>query len=77
MKRKPNTELNADIVITRNIINWSVWWKDHVIAHVNHEEGLDLIVYSAAHKGMSVFDAECNIWLAGTLDQLDPMQEVS
>ena len=68
-RKVQNTRYKADIVITAAIGGYVVWASDNVIANVT-TPGLDLIVDGAVASKLSVYNAETEQWLAGTLDQL-------
>jgi len=72
---RPNAAYGSDIVIIKEAVGWSVWSQNDIIANVTRE-GLDLLVYGAVSKGLSVYNEDTEQWLAGTLAQLDPTQEV-
>lgn len=67
----PNTEHNADIVISLLTPGtYVVWWKDDVIASAD-EVGLHLIVRGALANDLTIYDAVKGQWLSGTVAQLD------
>lgn len=66
----PNTEHNADIVITGDTGRYVVWWKDDVIANAD-DVGLHLIVRGALERDLTIYDAAKGQWLSGTVAQLD------
>tara|TARA_R110000868_G_scaffold19939_6_gene85039 strand:- start:2130 stop:2351 length:222 start_codon:yes stop_codon:yes gene_type:complete len=64
-----NTIHKADIVITGDVGRYVIWASNNVIANVNLA-GLNLIVAGASASQLSVYNAETEQFLTGTLDQL-------
>jgi len=71
----PNTDHNADIVITKNIGGYVIWKSDDVIANTN-EEGKNLVISGAASNRLSVWNDYTGQFECGSLDQLVNHSEV-
>lgn len=76
MTFKPNTELNADVVIDPTPAGYNIWVRDTVIANMTNE-GYDFIMARMNMQQSSIYNLGTGQWIAGTLDQLDPIQQVS
>lgn len=65
-------DYNADVVIipaATPVGAYEAWWGREKLA-TGTAKGMRLIAAAAANREASVYDAESNCFLAGTLDQL-------
>lgn len=72
---KPNTKFEADVVITPELTGaYAVWVNDKRIA-TGTAHAARLVAAGASASKLSVYDAEADHFLSGTLAQLAPNGE--
>ena len=67
---RPNTDHNADIVITKSLVGYTIWAGNEPTAKVD-SLGMRLILTGAQAMGMTVYSEITHQFIAGTIDQLD------
>jgi hypothetical protein len=65
-----NTSHNADVVIKKTLVGWVVWMHDDIVASFNDRAALGHFIAGCSANKQSVYDAEMEQFLCGTVAQL-------